>query len=193
MIYPATNEYIDFAIRLLEEGEIIAYPTDTLYGLGTDATNTDAIRELNLLKGRSIPLSIVVSDLDMLKEFAVTEPSMIPELSRLLPGPYTVLLEKKDSRLSPLVTLDSPKVGIRIPNHDFPLEIVRRTGFPIITTSINRHGKAAMTDIGRIEEDFPQLTIFEDQKLRESLGSTIVDFTVTPVRIIRQGDGKYPL
>ena len=60
MIYPATNQYIDLARTALENGEVIVYPTDTLYGFGVDATNTEAIQRLNRLKGRAKPLSIVL-------------------------------------------------------------------------------------------------------------------------------------
>ena len=63
MIYPATDQYIDLAKNTLENGEVIVYPTDTLYGFGVDATNTAAIHRLNRLKGRSTPLSIVLESI----------------------------------------------------------------------------------------------------------------------------------
>ena len=70
MIYPATDQYIDLAHNALENGEVIVYPTDTLYGFGVDATNTDAIHRLNRLKGRIKPLSIVLESVEHIHDFA---------------------------------------------------------------------------------------------------------------------------
>ena len=192
MIYPANKEYVNYASELIKEGEIIVYPTDTLYGLGVDATKTDAIRQLNFLKGRSEPLSIVVSDMEMIDLYAMVDPKYMELISTLLPGPFTFLLRKKPSNLSPLVTLNSQNLGIRIPNHNFPRGVVKNSGCPIITTSINRHGNQPLIQVSQVEIDFPDLTIFEDQKERDSLGSTIVDLTVVHPKIVRQGDGEFP-
>lgn len=192
MIYPASEEYVNYASELIKEGEIIVYPTDTLYGLGVDAIKTDAIRQLNFLKGRSEPLSIVISDIDMIDQYATINPKYMDLISTLLPGPFTFLLQKKTSNLSPLVTLNSPKLGIRIPDHNFPRGIVKKFGYPITTTSINRHGKQPLIQVSQVEIDFPDLTIFEDQKERDSLGSTIVDLTDVQPKIVRQGDGEFP-
>lgn len=193
MIYPASKSYHQFASDLIKEGEMIVYPTDTLYGLGVDASNTHAIRKLNRLKGRSVPLTIVVSDFDMLENYAHFDSSQLPEFKKLLPGPYTLLLDKKGSDLSPSVTLDSTKIGIRIPNHSFPIEIVKLNNVPIITTSINRHGTEPIILISEMEKEFPHVTIFEDQDDHESLGSTIIDYSVKPPKIFRQGDGIFPI
>ena len=70
MIYPATDQYIDLAKTTLENGGVIVYPTDTLYGFGVDATNTEAIQRLNRLKGRVKPLSIVLKSLDHMHDFS---------------------------------------------------------------------------------------------------------------------------
>ena len=70
MIYPATNQYIDLAHNALANGEIIVYPTDTLYGFGVDATNTEAIQKLNQLKGRAQPLSIIIESINHISKYA---------------------------------------------------------------------------------------------------------------------------
>jgi L-threonylcarbamoyladenylate synthase len=193
MIYPASKSYYQFASDLIKGGDMIVYPTDTLYGLGVDATNTHAIRKLNRLKGRSVPLTIVVSDFEMLEKYANFDSSLPTELNKLLPGPYTILLDKKETDLSPSVTLDSTRIGIRIPGHTFPIEVVKLNNVPIITTSINRHGTEPIILISEMEKEFPHVTIFEDQDAQESLGSTIIDYSVDPPQIVRQGDGIFPL
>ncbi len=93
------------------------YPTDTLYGFGVDATNSDAIQRLNRLKGRVQPLSIILESIDQMHNYAEFEGDIQNEISSFLPGQYTVLLPARQNKLSPLVQNGSPKIGIRIPNH----------------------------------------------------------------------------
>ena len=99
MIYPATDQYIDLAKTTLERGEVIVYPTDTLYGFGVDATNTEAIRRLNRLKGRVQPLSIVLESVDQMHHFADFDRKIESEINKLLPGAYTVLLPSSNRNL----------------------------------------------------------------------------------------------
>ncbi len=95
MIYPATDQYIDLAKNTLENGEVIVYPTDTLFGFGVDATNTKAIQRLNRLKGRVKPLSIVLESIDHMYDFAELDDVVKSEINKLFPGAYTVLLPSK--------------------------------------------------------------------------------------------------
>ena len=153
MIYPATEKYIEMAVNSLNNGDVIVYPTDTLYGFGVDATNSDAIQKLNRLKGRSQPLSIVLEKVSQISKFASITSEIEAELESLFPGEYTVLLPSIDSELSPFVFNSSPLVGIRIPFHFFPLQLVHVFGKPIITTSINRHGNTPLNDVTQVELD----------------------------------------
>ena len=193
MIYPATDQYIDLAKTTLENGEVIVYPTDTLYGFGVDATNTEAIQRLNRLKGRVKPLSIVLESVDHMRDFAEFDEEFKSEIDKLFPGAYTVLLPPKKNALSPLVQSGSLSIGIRIPDHFFPVELVKLLGKPIITTSINRHGTDPLNDVTQVEIDFPNVDIFEDSNHTPSNGSTIIDYTASPPVVIREGDGPYPL
>jgi L-threonylcarbamoyladenylate synthase len=192
MIYPATEKYIQMAVNALNNGDVIVYPTDTLYGFGVDATNSDAIQKLNRLKGRYQPLSIIIENTSQISNYAQITPEILEELEDLFPGEYTVLLPSIDSELSPLVFNSSPLVGIRIPFHFFPLQLVKILKKPIITTSINRHGNAPLNDVTQVEIDFSNVNIFEDNDHTPSLGSTIIDMSQTPYRIVREGDGEYP-
>ena len=193
MIYPATDQYIDLAHNALENGEVIVYPTDTLYGFGVDATNTDAIHRLNRLKGRIQPLSIVLESVEHIHDFAEFKGEIEIEINNLLPGAYTVLLPAESNELSPFVQNGSPNIGVRIPDHFFPVKLVKMLGKPIITTSINRHGNDPLNDVTQVEIDFPNVDIFEDSSHTPSKGSTIVDFSTSPPKVIRDGDGPYPL
>ena len=193
MIYPATDQYIDLAHNALENGEVIVYPTDTLYGFGVDATNTDAIHRLNRLKGRIQPLSIVLESVEHIHDFAEFKGEIEIEINNLFPGAYTVLLPAESNELSPFVQNGSPNIGVRIPDHFFPVKLVKMLGKPIITTSINRHGNDPLNDVTQVEIDFPNVNIFEDSSHTPSKGSTIVDFSTSPPKVIRDGDGPYPL
>ena len=193
MIYPATDQYIDLAHNAVENGEVIVYPTDTLYGFGVDATNTEAVQRLNRLKGRIRPLSIVLESVDHMHEYAEFDGDIQSELNQLFPGKYTALLPAKQNELSHLVQNGSPQIGIRIPDHFFPIKLIQLLKKPIITTSINRHGKQALNDVTQVEIDFPNVDIFEDPAHTPSIGSTIIDFSTLPGKIVRNGDAPYPL
>ena len=193
MIYPATDQYINLAHNAVENGEVIVYPTDTLYGFGVDATNTDAIQRLNRLKGRVQPLSIVLESIEQMYDYAKFDGDLQIEMDPFFPGQYTALLPAKQNKLSPLVQNGSPKIGIRIPDHSFPINLIQLLKKPIITTSINRHGTEPLNDVTQVEIDFPNIDIFEDSNHTPSKGSTIIDFSTSPPEIIREGDGPYPL
>ena len=193
MIYPAKAENIDKAIELLLKGEIIVYPTDTLYGFGVDATNTNAIKKLNNLKKRAQPLSVILDNIKNIPKYAYISSKGILELNNFFPGPYTILLIKKESNLSSLVFAGSNKIGIRIPNHPFPIKIVEQFKRPIITTSINKHNQKSLNNIQQIKRNFPGINIFKDAFVKPSKGSTIIDMALSPYKIIRKGDGDYSL
>ncbi len=123
-------------IEVLAEGGIIAYPTDTFYGIGCDLFNKESIEKIYNLKGRSHdrPLSIICSDLKNISEYAQVTNYAYKIMKRCLPGPYTFILEA--SRLVPKIMLSKRKtIGIRIPNHEIPLKIVAELGHPIINTT----------------------------------------------------------
>ncbi|MAR15423.1 MAG: threonylcarbamoyl-AMP synthase [Candidatus Marinimicrobia bacterium] len=182
---------INSAIKTLNEGNILIYPTDTLYGLGADATNTSAIEKINKLKKRKTPLSIMVSSLNEIEKYAVINSDIKKELKKVFPGPFTALLQSKKTKLSYLVQNQSDKIGIRIPNHPFCLDLLNEYKKPIITTSVNTHGEKALNNINEIEKKFSKINIYYQNNNLDSKGSTIIDFTKKPPILIRMGDGKY--
>jgi tRNA threonylcarbamoyl adenosine modification protein (Sua5/YciO/YrdC/YwlC family) len=123
-------------VELLLDGGIIAYPTDTYYGIGCDLFRKDAIEKVYQLKRRSQtqPFSFICSDLKNISEYAQVTNYAYKTMKRLLPGPYTFVL--KGSRLVPRIMLTKRKnVGIRVPDHPISLAIVQELGHPIITTT----------------------------------------------------------
>lgn len=123
-------------VEVLAEGGIIAYPTDTYYGIGCDLMNKSSIEKIYQLKRRSPhqPFSFICSDLKNISEYAQVTNYAYKNMKRLLPGPYTFVLE--GSRLVPKIMLTKRQtVGIRVPDHAICLAIVQEFGHPVISTS----------------------------------------------------------
>ena len=181
---------VEKASELLLNGKIIDYPTDTLYVFGVDATNTESIIKLNKLKQREQAYSIIVDSFSMLKNYAQLSVDIENKIKSMLPGPITVILNQLNSNLSYLVNPGLKTIGIRIPDNQFILNVVKKINKPIITTSVNIHGQKPLNNIDLINDKFSKIDIFKNSLLIQSKGSTIIDFSTTPFKIIRQGDQK---
>jgi L-threonylcarbamoyladenylate synthase len=138
----AVDKQIRQAVRILKNGGVIAYPTDTIYGIGCDVLNQKAINKVFELKGRdfSKPLSIACLDIKMVKKYTFVPAKIEKIFDHLLPGPFTILLKKKKP-ITNLVTAGLKKVGVRVPDSELCLQIIKEFGQPIITTSANISGK----------------------------------------------------
>lgn len=188
------KDAINNAIEKILKGEIIIYPTDTLYGFGVDATNTSAVEKLNEVKNRKQPYSIIVDSINMLKKYCNINSEQENYINNILPGPFTFILNQKNNNLlSELVTIGLDTVGIRIPKSKFIIEIIKKINKPIITTSVNSHGKAPLNSIELIASQYYMFDIYFSKKVYNSKGSTIIDLTFNPYKILRQGDGKVRL
>jgi L-threonylcarbamoyladenylate synthase len=134
-------DIIDKAVSVLMHDGIIVYPTETIYGLGADAFSDEAILKVYEAKKRplGLPISIAVSDFDMLAAVARIEPWMQEVIETLLPGPVTIILVAK--RIVPeILTGGTGMIGIRMPAHETALQIIERFDAPITATSANVHG-----------------------------------------------------
>lgn len=141
---------------LLRAGELVAFPTETVYGLGADATNSDAVLKIYETKGRPRfnPLIVHVADFAMAETLVHFSP-MARKLAEFWPGPLTLVLPKRpEAGLSDLVTAGLDTVGIRIPNHPLALELIRVAGLPLAAPSANRSGKLSPTTAAQVERSF---------------------------------------
>jgi L-threonylcarbamoyladenylate synthase len=129
---------VDRAVQVLRRDGIIVYPTDTVYGLGGDAFSDDAILRVFEAKGRPLgkPVSVAVSDPEMLCAIACVDDFALGFAGRFLPGPVTVILEAR-SCIPDLLTGGTGRIGVRIPDHDLALGIIRDFDSPITATSAN--------------------------------------------------------
>ena len=193
MIYNADKRHIKLAAQKILEGDIIVYPTDTLYGFGVDATNSNSINKLNKLKKRNVPLSIIVSSIEMLEKYANFDICNKKIINNLLPGAFTLLLKSKQSNLSNKICLNSNKIGIRIPKSTFILDVVNLINKPIVTTSVNINNSPSLNDVNEISLSFSKINIFKGKVNKKSKGSTIIDFSLDKPQIVRIGDGNFTL
>jgi L-threonylcarbamoyladenylate synthase len=179
------------AVQALQEGQVIVYPTDTVYGLGCRMDDERAVRRVYRIKNRPLtdPLPLLLAEPEQVDEFA----REVPELARRLitrwwPGPLTVVL-RRSPRVPLVVTGGTDTVALRVPNHPVPRALVRAVGVPLVGTSANSHGmpapvtaQLAVFDVG------DQVDLVLDGG-RTPLGreSTIVDLTGPLPRVIREG------
>jgi tRNA threonylcarbamoyl adenosine modification protein (Sua5/YciO/YrdC/YwlC family) len=172
------------------------YPTDTIYGVGCDLFNQDAIRKIHRLKkidGKK-PLSFICSDLKDISRYAFVSNYAYKMMKRLLPGPYTFIL--KATKLVPKIAMTKQQtVGIRIPDNRICLAIVRELGNPIISTSVNKPDEGGLyNDPSEIEERFgKQLDLVIDGGVIVAEHSSIVDLTDATPRVVRKGKGDVSL
>lgn len=177
------------AIVALVNGNVIVYPTDTLYGLGADIFNDEAVRKVFEIKRRpkSMPLSVAVSDFETLEKIAHIDDITRRLADSFLPGKLTLILKKKEC-ISDIVTGGREKVAVRIPDNEVTLELLSRFG-PITATSANIHGKETPGIISDIIMQFKEddISVYLDIGRLEGQPSTIVDATEKKIKILREG------
>jgi len=163
------------AIAAIKRGGTVVYPTETVYGLGADAFSEKAIRKVYELKRRELsqPLSLAVSSFEMLQTVAYVDAELLDILTRLLPGPVTVLLRKREC-VPTLLTAGSDLVGVRFPDNEIALHIIKETG-PITATSANISGRTPPTRVEEVEIDAD--VIINGGRCKYSMPSTVVAMT----------------
>jgi len=178
------------AVELLEAGEVIAYPTDTVYGLGCDLFNKKAIDRLHQIKQMpgTHQLSFICPDLADIARYAIVDNQQYRLLKRLLPGPYTFIFEA--TREVPKIVQSKKKtVGIRVPNHEVVQALVRELGRPIISTTAAPSGWEPMIDPSEIDDEFRGLALVLDAGAGGSEPTTVVDLTGGQIVVVREGAG----
>lgn len=182
---------IQRAVQALNAGEVIAYPTDTVYGLGCDISNKKAADRLYQLKGmdRSHPLAIVCPDLSEIAKYAIVDNQVYRVLRRFLPGPYCFILEAT-REVPRLLQTKRKTIGIRVPNHEVIRTVARELGRPVISTTAQRAGAQPHVDPSELDDDFSGLGLVLDGGAGGLVPTTVIDLTVSPPEIIREGAGS---
>ena len=181
---------IQRAVAALNAGELIAYPTDTVYGLGCDLLNKDALDRLYHAKGmpRSQSLALVCVDLSDIARYVLVDNAAYRLLRRLLPGPYTFILPAT-REVPKTIAPKRTQVGIRVPNHPVPRAIAQALGRPLLSTTAAPYGGEPLQWPTDIADTFPQLSLVLDGGPGGVMPTTVLDLTADPPKIVRRGAG----
>jgi L-threonylcarbamoyladenylate synthase len=182
---------IQKAVAVVRQGGVIVFPTSTLYGMGADAGNPQAIRKIYAIKARSLhqPILILIGETTWLPPLVKEIPPAAADLMEAFwPGGMTMVFRASD-QVSPELMGDTGKIGIRLPVHPVAAAIVSGLGSPLTGTSANLSGQAGCADIadldGRVAGQLD--AVVDAGPLKGGRGSTIIDVTEDPPRILRDG------
>ena len=172
-------------------GKIILYPTDTVYGIGGDATSYSVVEKIYQIKKRehAKPLSVAFSDFAMLHNYCQINEVQEEVVKKCLPGPYTFIMKVK----KPLAATPIDKLGVRIPNNDFIRTVIAKTNKPVITTSANLSGNKdafKFEDVDKSVVNTCDIAI-DSGPTHYRQSSTVVDLIKN--NLLRQGAGRWPL
>jgi len=177
------------SIEVLKRGELLIYPTDTIYGIGSDIYNEDSLKRIASLKERSSiqPYIVLVSSFEMLNKLIIIEERHLERVKQYWPGPLTVIFKSK-VKVSRYIDNGNGKIAIRMPDNKFCLELMNVYGHPITSTSANIHAKQQkkIKDIYNEFKNKIELFIF-DEEVKSFLPSTIIDCSSDEINIVRRG------
>ncbi len=184
---------ISEAVKFLEAGKIIVYPTDTIYGLGCDALNENAIKKIFAIKKRDTgkSLSVIVKDISKIKEIAFIDKEKEKNAASVFPGPYTLVFPGPRN-IPKIITGGQNSIGIRIPDNLITKNISQYFKNPIVTTSVNLSGEEPLNDPFKIAEyfkdkDFTPDIILDCGKIKNAQSSIVIDLTRKGPQILRSG------
>lgn len=195
IIASTDNSVIQEAVQVLRAGGVVVAPTDTVYGLLVDATNTTAIEKLIQFKSRppGKAISVFVENIEMMELYVNIADGQKDLLETLLPGPYTVILHSKH-KISSLLESEIGTLGVRVPNYDFITDLVHEFKKPVTATSANLSAKSPNYSVDSFLQSLSKQKIelldlvIDAGNLPHNKPSTVADLTKPEVQILRQGD-----
>ncbi len=196
------NKYLDFRnetdysklkepAQIIRNGGIVVFPTETVYGIGTNGLNENSIKRLYEVKQRPLnkPISLLVNSIEMIEQITQNISELEYKLiKKFMPGPFTIILKKKDI-IPNILTANGDTVGIRMPENKTALKLIEYAGVPIATPSANISGKPSGTDLEIIMKDFKENVDYfiDGGKSKIGVASTIVQVIDGKPHILREG------
>ncbi len=179
------------AVRIIQAGRVVAFPTESFYGLGVDVTRQDAVERLFRIKERDQgqPILILIPSLQTLNQYVDCVPKVAGELMKAFwPGGLTMVFEAREQVL-PLLTGGTGKIGVRLSSHPIPALLARTLGHPITGTSANLSGNPPARSAGEVARAFGNRLdlILDGGRTKEAKASTVLDVTVDPPVVLREG------
>ena len=191
IIRPANSQTNKLAAEIVANGGLIAFRTDTFYGLGVDPLNETAVARIKAAKGREEgkPILLLISDTDQTVRLTVNRPKVFDSLSQILwPGPLTIVM-KAAAHLPEEVTAGTGTIGLRLPDDENVLDLVRVCGGSLTATSANRSGEAPARSAHDVQAYFStgMDLIIDGGEVTATEPSTVIDITHDSVKLIREG------
>ena len=187
------EDELENVIKVIEDGGVVIFPTDTVYGIAANSLDEEAIKKLFDLKERNDnkPICVLTSSVDKIKKIAYVRDEEQKIIDQYMPGALTIILDKKDN-VSDVLTSNLKTVGVRIPNNKIALRILEKLEYPLATTSANISGKeAAVKKEDLITEFDGRVDIIIDGGITDlKVSSTIVKLDNNEIKILRQGTIK---
>ena len=190
--YPFDNNVALYCTNEIKNGNIGIFPTDTVYGIGCDSLNINAIKQLYNIKNRSLnkPVCILISNIEMINKFVKNINNIEQKLMETFwPGALTIIFDKSNI-VSDLLTSGLDTIGIRMPNNEICLNIIKNLGKPIAMSSANISNKSPNSNLNALLKDFDNKVSFilNDNNLSTEIPSTIVRVENNNIHIIREGN-----
>ena len=180
------NDSVNISCSILSKGGVIVYPTDTLYGLGCDATNEKAIKKINSIKKRKTPISVITDSPSTVLNWIKNQNNNKKHILQKLSTSNTIIIPIKKNIVSSLILGDNNSLGIRIPNHKFCIKLTNQYPNPITTTSVNRTGEKPFTNPNLIKKYFEnEIEIIIEDGVLDKKGSKIYMFKENKFILIR--------
>jgi len=186
-----TKDDVSLIVEYLKQGKVIAYPTDTVYGLGCDCRNVEAIKRIKKIKGEKgiKPLLVLISDFQMLKKYCFVNTLQMEYLKKYWPGPVTVVLNLKKN-LPRELTAGTSSLAVRLPKSEFLFKIITGVGQPIVSTSLNISGQKSLNNLNNLDNYFKKVRpdlVVDAGTVKKTQPSKLVDLrNITDIRILRK-------
>jgi len=190
-IMPASHPAaIEQAAFLIQQGQLVCFPTDTVYGIGAAASNEEAIRRLYAVKGRTPdkPLPLLIAHPNEVGHYAEVSPIAKSLITHFWPGALTIVMRKVEGFRSAALAR-KPTVGLRVPDHDVPREIAQMLGEPLTGTSANRSGSRPPLSASEVAFSLGDMVslVLDGGRAEGGVESTVVDVTGAALVIVREG------
>ncbi|MFP4547141.1 MAG: L-threonylcarbamoyladenylate synthase [Fidelibacterota bacterium] len=178
------------AAKFIQDGKLVGFPTETVYGLGANALDPIAVAKIFELKERPSfdPLIVHIADLQDLEKLVLKHDERVYKLAeKFWPGPLTMILPK-NSKVPDIVTSGLPTVGLRMPGNEIALELIKRSACPIAAPSANKFGRISPTTAAHVRKQLPEIDfILDGGKTKVGIESTIIKLTENGFQILRSG------
>mgnify|MGYP001540272051 CR=1 FL=1 len=191
-IYDVSTENLDRAAEVIKSGGLVAFPTETVYGLGANVYLSEAVAGIFAAKQRPKfdPLISHIADVDFLPQYAVTDERIMELARHFWPGPLTIIMRRQDNNPSiDLACSGLQNIAVRMPAHPVALELIRRSGVPIVAPSANRFKSISPTTAYHVQESLGDKVdmILDGGPCRIGVETTIIDLTTPHIVILRAG------